>query len=123
MEVQAECPWCGPVSLRPQEVSYAAEPGSDEALCEIACPVCYRVVYAKTTAEGVKIIRAAGARLMSGLIPFELLERHDGPALRWDDALDLLAGLETMPFPQAELVDTNMVPRPRSATRDARTPQ
>lgn len=123
MEVQAECPWCGPVSLRPQEVSYAAEPGSDEALCEIACPVCYRVVYAKTTAEGVKIIRAAGARLMAGLIPFELLERHDGPALRWDDALDLLAGLEATPFPQAELVDGNAVPRPRTVTPDARTPQ
>jgi len=106
VEVQAECPWCGLVSLRPQEVRCESDPRTDEALCEINCPVCHRVVYARTTGEGVKIIRAAGARRIAGLVPFELLERRSGPPLRWDEILDLLGGLDATPFPQAELVDT-----------------
>ena len=54
MEVQAECPWCGMVTLRPKEVRCEADPRTDEALCEINCPVCHRVVYAKTSGEGVR---------------------------------------------------------------------
>ena len=114
MEVQAECPWCGLVTLRPKEVRCESDPRSDEALCEINCPVCHRVVYARTTAEGVKVIRAAGAESISGLVPFELLERRSGPALLWDEVLDLLMGLETTAFPQAELVDELGVPRSRA---------
>ncbi len=105
MEVQAECPWCGMVTLRPTEVRCEADPRSDEALCEINCPVCHRLVYAKTTADGIKIIRAAGASGISGLVPFELLERRSGPPLLWDEVLDMLAGLDTTPFPQMELID------------------
>src|SRR5713226_3471086 len=90
MEVQAECPWCGMVTLRPTEVRCEADPRSDEALCEINCPVCHRLVYAKTTADGIKIIRAAGASGISGLVPFELLERRSGPPLLWDEVLDML---------------------------------
>ena len=82
MEVQAECPWCGMVTLRPKEVRCEADPRTDEALCEINCPVCRRVVYAKTTHAGVKIIQAAGAVGIEGLVPFELLERRSGPPLR-----------------------------------------
>lgn len=104
MEVQAECPWCGMVTLRPTEVRCEADPRTDEALCEINCPVCRRVVYAKTTGEGVKIIRAAGAGSILGLVPFELLERRTGPSLLWDEVLDMLAGLDATQFPQDELV-------------------
>ncbi len=71
----------------------------------INCPVCHRLVYAKTTADGIKIIRAAGASGISGLVPFELLERRSGPPLLWDEVLDMLAGLDTTPFPQVELID------------------
>ena len=91
MEVQAECPWCGMVTLRPKEVRCEVDPRTDEALCEINCPVCHRVVYAKTTHEGVRIIRAAGAVGIAGLVPFELLERRSGPPLLWDEVLDVLA--------------------------------
>lgn len=105
MEVQAECPWCGMVTLRPDDVRCEEDPTTAEALCEITCPVCIRNVYARTTGEGIKVIKAAGARGMSGLVPFELLERRVGPALRWDEVLDLLAGLHATEFPQAELID------------------
>lgn len=117
MEVQAECPWCGMVTLRPKEVRCEADPRTDEALCEINCPVCHRVVYAKTTAEGVKIIRAAGAAGITGLVPFELLERRTGSPLLWDEILDLLATLDATNVPQAELVDEYDVARPRATER------
>src|SRR5260370_25555171 len=105
VEVQAECPWCGMVTLRPKEVRCEAGPRTGEALCEINCPVCHRVVYAKTTSEGVKIIRAAGAGSIAGLVPFELLERRTGSPLLWDEILDLLVTLDATHVPQAELVD------------------
>lgn len=122
MEVQAECPWCGMVTLRPKEVRCEADPRTDEALCEINCPVCFRVVYAKTTIEGVKIIRAAGASGIAGLVPFELLERRTGSPLLWDEILDLLATLDSTNCPQAELVDAFGVTHPKvaePATKDA----
>lgn len=103
MEVQAECPWCGMVSLHPKDVRCETEPRTGEALCEVTCPVCVRVVYARTTPEGVGIIRAAGASRIEGLVPFELLERRTGPALRWDEVLDLLAALDASAYPQVEI--------------------
>lgn len=105
MEVQAECPWCGTVTLQPADVRCETEPVTNEALCEVTCPSCLRVVYARTTAEGVAVIRAAGAQGITGLVPFELLERRSGPPLRWDEVLDMLAGLEASPFPQAEIFE------------------
>lgn len=105
MEVQAECPWCGMVTLPPAEVSCATDPSSNEGLCEVTCPKCLRIVYARTTAEGVEIIRAAGAQPIAGLVPLELLERRSGPALDWDELLDLLAALDAASCPQAEIFD------------------
>jgi hypothetical protein len=104
VEVQADCPWCGVVTLRPKDVRCAIEPETDEALCEVDCPECLRVVYARTTAEGVEVIRTAGAQGIAGLVPFELLERRSGPALGWDELLDLLAALDATPCPQAEIL-------------------
>ena len=123
MEVQAECPWCGMVTLRPKEVRCEADPRTDEALCEINCPVCHRVVYAKTTHAGVKIIQAAGAVGIEGLVPFELLERRSGPPLLWDEVLDMLADLDATLYPQAELANQRYAGMPRTgdAPEDAPT--
>jgi hypothetical protein len=103
------------VTLRPTQVRCEADPRTDEALCEINCPVCHRVVYAKTSGEGVRIIKAAGAVGIAGLVPFELLERRSGPALLWDEILDMLAALEQTEFPQAELADQFYAAMPRVA--------
>jgi hypothetical protein len=120
VEVQAECPWCGTVTLRPEEVRCEADPRTGEALCEINCPVCHRVVYAKTTGEGVKIIKAAGALGIAGLVPFELLERRSGPALLWDEILDMLADLDGTPYPQAELAQFHAgMPKVAGPSEDA----
>jgi hypothetical protein len=77
--------------------------------------VCHRVVYAKTTGEGVRIIKAAGATRIAGLVPFELLERRSGPPLLWDEILDVLAALDGTEFPQAELADQFFAGMPRVA--------
>jgi hypothetical protein len=109
------------VTLRPKEVRCEADPRTDEALCEINCPVCHRVVYAKTTHEGVRIIRAAGAVGISGLVPFELLERRSGPPLLWDEVLDMLADLDGTLYPQAELANhpSTAMPMAGEAPEDA----
>jgi hypothetical protein len=115
MEVQAECPWCGLVSLHPTQVRCEADPRSNEALCEINCPTCDRVVYARTTAEGVELIRTAGAQRIEGLVPFELLERRSGPPLLWDELLDVLTALDSTPYPHAELVEEFYAAAPRAS--------
>ena len=93
------------VTLRPKEVRCEVDARTDEALCEINCPVCHRVVYAKTTHDGLRLIRAAGAVGIQGLVPFELLERRSGPPLLWDEILDVLADLDATLYPQAELAN------------------
>src|ERR1700730_5085128 len=103
------------VTLRPEDVRCEADARTDEAVCEINCPVCHRVVYAKTTGEGVRLIKAAGALGITGLVPFELLERRSGPALLWDEILDVLAALDRTQFPQAELADEFYAGTPRIA--------
>lgn len=103
MQVRAECPWCGTVELEPGHLRCEVEPSGAQALCEFICPVCSRLVYARTTPEGVLAVRLAGAGNISGVIPFELLEPHDGPALSWDDFLDLRAAIEGLCCPMEEL--------------------
>lgn len=111
MEVQAECPWCGLVTIKPQQVRCAMDPESDAALCQLACPVCLRLIWARTTAEGVTLILNAGGSAINGLVPFELLERRTGPPLLWDEILDLLCELEASAYPQAELLGTGFARR------------
>ncbi|HEU5001889.1 MAG TPA: hypothetical protein VFW71_03800 [Actinomycetota bacterium] len=114
MEVQAECPWCGLVTVKPQQVRCAMDPEGEAALCQLECPVCHRLVWARTTAEGVVLILNSGGSAITGLVPFELLERRNGPPLLWDEILDLLSELESSACPQAELLGTRWAPRQTS---------
>ncbi len=105
MEVQADCPWCGTVTMAPPDIRCELEPHHRaQGLCEFTCPVCSRRIYGKTTSDGVTAIRQAGSGRISGLVPFELLESHPGPPLSWDDLLDLQAAIERTSCPQEELV-------------------
>lgn len=108
MEVQAECPWCGLVTVKPKQVRCALDPESGAALCQLECPVCLRLIWARTTAQGVVLILNAGGGAITGLVPFELLEQRSGPPLLWDEILDLLSELESAACPQAELLGSGL---------------
>jgi len=108
VEVQAECPWCGLVTVKPKQVRCALDPEGEAALCQMECPVCLRLIWARTTGEGVVLILNAGGSAITGLVPFELLEKRSGPPLLWDEILDLLSELESAPYPQAELLGSGL---------------
>lgn len=102
-ELQAECPWCGEVSLEPTDLHCRIEPAGERGLCEFRCPICTRLVLLPATAKNAGALLEAGATSISGLVPFEVTEPHLGPPLSWDDLLDLHLALARTDRPQEEL--------------------
>lgn len=103
--VRTECAWCGPVELPPVEMRCGIDPTSrGEGLCEFLCPVCGRLGYAHTTAEGVELLACEGATRVARGLPFELLEPHAGAPLSWDDLLDAVLSMASTALPQDQPV-------------------
>lgn len=100
--VQAECPDCGTVIQRASALSCGVSEADEAALCEFACPTCDRILLVPVAPIEIGSLLLLGARRAESL-PFELLEEHTGPAVSWDEVLDLHFELETQPFPQQEL--------------------
>lgn len=106
VQVHATCSWCGEVQLGVQELRCTARLADDPGgLCEFRCPVCDRLLLRAVEVEESAMLLEAGADLLAGAVPFELLEERAGPALDWDDLLDLHLALAGTPHPQGELID------------------
>ena len=75
----------------------------ETALCEFPCPGCERSLLLPIAPAEIPTLVLLGARTERSL-PFELLEAHSGPAVSWDEVLDLHFELERHAFPQQELV-------------------
>jgi len=103
--IEAQCHWCGAVSLSPGDLRCAVDPKSVGAgLCEFACPICDRLAIVPSTQARIEALSNQGAREITGMAPFEILEPHAGVALSLDDLLDLHLALDHTSIPQAELV-------------------
>jgi predicted RNA-binding Zn-ribbon protein involved in translation (DUF1610 family) len=101
--VQADCPTCGEV-VAPASTLVCGVSGADEnALCEFSCPRCDRALLHSLSSIEVNTLLLLGARHGTSL-PFEILEAHSGPAISWDDILDLHFELVYQSFPQRGLV-------------------
>lgn len=101
--VQADCRWCGPVDVATGDVRCEVPEQGSEALCEFACPICRRLILLATPPDRTRALWTAGAGRMIGPIPFEVLERHDGPPISWDDVLDFRLALEATRCPAREV--------------------
>ena len=101
--VQADCPSCGEVLARPSALVCGVSEAEETALCEFLCPDCGRLLLRPLAPTDVPTLVLLGARKGRSL-PFELLEAHSGPAVSWDEVLDLHFELERHKFPQRELV-------------------
>ena len=101
--VQADCATCGHVIAPASELLCAVSKDDAAALCEFPCPRCNRVLTLPLAPTEVSTLVLLGARRARSM-PFELLEEHSGPALSWDEILDLHLELDAQPFPQRELV-------------------
>jgi hypothetical protein len=84
---EARCAWCGPVPV--DTVGLGVHVGSTgEALLEFACPACDRLNVRPLDRPDVAVLSSVGVEPLAGPAPFELLERHDGPPITWDDLID-----------------------------------
>ena len=101
--VRADCPTCGEVIAPAGRVVCGVSEVEETALCEFRCPTCDRELLIPVEPAEIPALVLLGARRADSL-PFELLEMHSGPAVSWDDVLDLHFELEHQPFPQTELI-------------------
>jgi hypothetical protein len=101
--VEAECPSCGTVVAPAPALVCGVSEAEKTALCEFHCPTCDRVLTRPVAPLDVNTLLLLGANRSQSL-PFELLEAHSGPAVSWDEVLDLHLELEERAFPQDELV-------------------
>lgn len=93
--MRARCSWCGEVRITVDGLRCGILPDRSAALCEFSCPSCGRLAFQRTSAERAAMFILSGARRATTRIPLELLEDHDGPAISWDDVLDLRLALHT----------------------------
>lgn len=100
---QGQCPFCGEVTVGAPSLRCEHDPARPEGLCEFACPICSRLVLVRTGVPEVLALRAAGAGGIGGAVPFEVLERHGGSPVTWDEVLDARLALEATDFPHQEL--------------------
>lgn len=85
--VEAECAWCGLVTVAIDDLGCIASQADERGLCEFVCPLCGRLATKSVSLLEVKTLLVAGARLLTRA-PLELLEAKSGPELSWDDVLD-----------------------------------
>lgn len=91
--VEAECAWCGLVTIVISDLGCVASQADELGLCEFVCPLCGRFVTKSVSLLEVKMLAVAGARLLDQA-PLELLEPKTGEALSWDDVLDFALAFE-----------------------------
>ncbi len=85
--VEAECAWCGLVTVAIDDLGCSASQADERGLCEFVCPLCERLVTKSVSSLEVKTLLVAGAHVLARA-PLELLEPKTGDALSWDDVLD-----------------------------------
>ena len=100
--VQARCPTCGEVVAEASALMCGVSEPDEAALCEFPCPYCQRALLIPVPPIEIASLLLLGAQEAESL-PFELLEAHSGPAVSWDELLDLHLELEARSFPQDEL--------------------
>lgn len=90
--IEAECAWCGLVTLNIDELGCAVSEGNDRGLCEFVCPFCARVATKSVGLLEIKALVLAGARILVHA-PLEFLETKKGAPVSWDDVLDFRLAL------------------------------
>ncbi len=121
LAIKAECRTCGQVE--PPVTDLRCEARGSQGIFEFRCPFCGRLVLVATEPWRALALQATGAARMTGPVPFELLEPHQGPAVTWDEVLDAHLALGQTDLPQADLVtDTDLVAAAPPARRTHRWP-
>jgi hypothetical protein len=93
--IRATCPTCGDVELKPGQLNLMVCTRPDWSTYSFTCPRCSDEVKKPADEEVVALLVSGGVVAHPWHIPGEALERHDGPALGYDDLLDFALWLDS----------------------------
>ena len=87
--IKASCPGCGEVELTSEDVTLMVCSHAPLSYYTFTCPKCVAEVRKPADDQIVSLLMSGGVRAIVWELPAEALEVHDGPALTYDDLLDL----------------------------------
>ena len=93
--IKASCPSCGDVELAPRQVRLVVCSVEERSFYSFMCTACGDEVRKPAGGDVVALLRTGGVLPERWVIPAEVLEVHDGPALSHDDLLDFCLWLES----------------------------
>jgi hypothetical protein len=96
--IRATCPTCAEVELRGTDVTLKVCTQPERSFYTFTCPACVMVVVKPADERVVRLLVSGGIKPEYWEPPAELLERHDGPVIGYDDLLDLHLLLESGQF-------------------------
>jgi hypothetical protein len=93
--IRATCPDCGEVEPTPTDVELRVCRVEEHSHDAFVRPECYRVVSKPADQRVVRRLTSGGVPAQPWDPPGEALEPRSGPALTWDDLLDLHLELQS----------------------------
>jgi predicted RNA-binding Zn-ribbon protein involved in translation (DUF1610 family) len=87
--IKASCPSCGEVELTPADVSLVVCSHAPLSYYSFSCPGCTEQVRKPADDHVVSLLVSGGVPATVWEVPAEALEPRTGPALTYDDLLDL----------------------------------
>jgi hypothetical protein len=87
--IKASCPGCGEVELTPDDVSLMVCSHAPLSYYAFTCPGCAEEVRKPADDHVVSLLVSGGVPATVWDVPAEVLEPRTGPALTYDDLLDL----------------------------------
>ncbi len=87
--IRASCPTCGDVELTSRDVTVQVCATNNQGSYAFRCPACNVAVSKMAEQRIVDLLVSSGVRLSVWSMPAELDEVHAGPALTYDDLLEL----------------------------------
>lgn len=91
--IKASCPSCGEVSLRPSDVRLMVCTHTPLTYYAFDCTGCATEVRKRADDHVVSLLVSGGVPATVWEVPAEAMECHEGPALTYDDLLDLVLAL------------------------------
>ncbi|MGL4173282.1 MAG: hypothetical protein ACRCTR_04310 [Actinomycetota bacterium] len=99
--IKATCPCCGDVELTAAQVRLVVCNVPAWSFYSFTCDRCQDEIRKPAGAEVVSLLRSGGVTAERWNVPSEALEKHDGPAIGYDDLLDFALWLEGCENPLA----------------------
>jgi hypothetical protein len=96
--IRATCPTCAEVELRGTDVALKVCTQPERSFYSFTCPACVMTVVKPADERVIRLLVSGGLTPDYWEPPAELLERHDGPVVGYDDLLDLHLLLESGQF-------------------------